>query len=281
MARVLLRDVAAAARISLATASRALRDDRRISAAVRARVHETALALGYRPDLVLSALSTYRAHQAAHGDGEALVLITSWPRLDPSPQWRAVDERCRRHGFAYQAVVVGTDPGEQRACCARLRAAGHRALILSTGVVPRDELQFDWEAFSCIGVGGAPSRRFHTVLPDYAGDLRLALEQVQAAGCRRPGLVLSRDYLRFTGGGHLGGWGHAHELFAEPPPPLLASGCGDAGQFRTWLERWWPTTCARCAGSPPAMAASPSPPSTGSTAAAPRPGSPSTAWARC
>lgn len=60
-ATVTLRDVAVLAGVSVATASKALRDDHRISEATRKRVHETAARLDYRPNALAQSFASGRS----------------------------------------------------------------------------------------------------------------------------------------------------------------------------------------------------------------------------
>jgi LacI family transcriptional regulator len=58
--RVTLHDIARRLKVSHATVSRSLRDDRRISEPVRQKVKQMAKEMSYRPDPMLAALAHYR-----------------------------------------------------------------------------------------------------------------------------------------------------------------------------------------------------------------------------
>jgi LacI family transcriptional regulator len=58
---VTLRDVAAVAKVSIATASKALRDDHRVSEDTRRRVHETAQRLDYTPNALAQSFASGRS----------------------------------------------------------------------------------------------------------------------------------------------------------------------------------------------------------------------------
>lgn len=240
MPRTLLRDVAAAATVSVATASRALRGDRRISAATRARVVAAAAGLGYRPDPALASLAAYRQAQAPPSGVETIVGLSTWPprsRMLPEPE--EVGRRCAQLGFRLERIALDADPAAQRACGERLRARGVRGLLLGTGQVQQDELDLPWEHFACISVSGAPRMRLHhSVTANYAHDLRLALEQVGRRGYRRPGLVLFPGILQATRADCVAGWSFAHGLFPAPiaAPLQLRDRPSDRGACLDWVD---------------------------------------------
>ena len=61
--RVTLKDVAREAEVHISTAWRALSNEAYVSAEKRTRIREIAKRLGYAPDPMLSALSSYRRMQ--------------------------------------------------------------------------------------------------------------------------------------------------------------------------------------------------------------------------
>lgn len=240
MPRILLRDVATAASVSVATASRALRGDPRISPATRQRVADAAAGAGYRPDPALASLAAYRLNRGARSGMETIASISTWPaRSSVLPESPDIDLRCNQLGFRLERIVLSADRAGQRACSDRLRARGIRGLLLGTGAVQQDELDLAWEHFACISVSGAPRMRLHhSVTTNYAHNLRLVLDQLQARGYQRPGLVLTPQILQATRADCLAGWGFAHGLFPAPiaTPLQLADTRADRAAFLAWLK---------------------------------------------
>jgi transcriptional regulator with XRE-family HTH domain len=77
--RVTIRDIAARTGVSHVTVSYALRGMSRVSMALRERICDEARKMGYRPDPMLRALSTYR--RAQHGETRiqsALGWLSCW-----------------------------------------------------------------------------------------------------------------------------------------------------------------------------------------------------------
>jgi hypothetical protein len=238
MPRVLLRDVALAAGVSLATASRAMRGDPRITAATTQQVTRAADQLGYRPDPALAALAAYR-RPGEHGAPETIAVLSTWP------SHRAVQHEppdvlahAARLGYRLESVRLGTAPEEHRAVAEQLLARGVRGLLLSTGRVQQDDLDLPWDRFACVSVSGAPAmRRVHAVTTNYAENLRLALEQLAAHGYRRPGLVVNQWLVQATRGACFAGWGYVHGLFPGTLPPPLVVGARDGSVALTWARR--------------------------------------------
>ena len=237
MPRVLLRAVALRAKVSLATASRALRGDPRITAATTQRVAAAAEQLGYRPDPALAALAAYRRPGA--GTPETIALLSTWPAQralgEESP---AVCEHAAQLGYRLISLRLGPDPQEQRAAAEQLLARGVRGLLLGTGQVQQDHLDLPWERFACVSVSGAPVMRgLHSVTTNYGENLHQALTQVAARGYRRPGLVVNQWLVQATRGACFAGWGFVHGLFPGTPVPPLGVGARDAAACLAWVRR--------------------------------------------
>ncbi|MCK6488147.1 MAG: LacI family transcriptional regulator [Planctomycetes bacterium] len=241
MARIRLKDVARSAGVSEATVSRALRNDARISEAVRAAVQRWADELGYVPDPALARLASYRQDREP-GPEETIVHLTTWPAGQGlgagSPIWQAVPEHCRRLGYLYEMLHVGTASEEQRACGEQLAARGVRALVIGSGPVPHDELAIDRARFTFVNVGGAPAlRHSHWAGPDLAAGAAVVLVRLREDGRRRVGLVASSYALAHSGHSILAGWGLAPALGLDAVEPLINPGSGCEAAFGAWFDR--------------------------------------------
>lgn len=199
MPAIILRDVAAAAGCSAATASRALRGSSRISPATRERVAAAAARLGYRPDPLLGALARYRTRNRRVRQRETIVLIDTWPAAMATPLPGRLLERCANLGYELERAHLGADPAEHRQVAGQLLQRRIRGLLLGTGVVQQDELDLPWDRFACVSVSGAPRMRFFpSVTANYAQNIRLVLAELQLRGYRRPGLALDTWILQAT-----------------------------------------------------------------------------------
>ena len=111
--RVTVRDIARRLKVSHATVSRSLRDDRRISEPVRQKVKQTAKEMGYRPDPMLAALAQYRRGNAKVPICAELAWINSWPEpkqlrtfKEFDNYWRGAAEESERCGFRLEEFML-------------------------------------------------------------------------------------------------------------------------------------------------------------------------------
>lgn len=87
-----LHDLAAACACNVSTVSRALHDDARISAEMRAKVHAAAARLGYRPNLAARTLVTGRS-------GTVWFLLAGLASPTDHLPAEAAARLCRDHGL--------------------------------------------------------------------------------------------------------------------------------------------------------------------------------------
>jgi DNA-binding LacI/PurR family transcriptional regulator len=104
--RITIYDIAKALGVSHTTVSMALRNNPRISEATRKRVQKTAEDLGYRPDPMLSALSSYRMSQQQNPTPTALAWINPFRTPAQLRQfkefdlyWQGAKETADRMGY--------------------------------------------------------------------------------------------------------------------------------------------------------------------------------------
>lgn len=208
--RVSLQDVAEAAGVHVSTASLALRDDRRLTAATRERVKQAADRLGYRASPLVSAwLRQVRQPESAHpGVGLAFFLGLSANRQVASePYYRAFVDGARAEAEALGYVVSETEFGEEdekrlREEVSRLRYCGVRGVLLfdPARCLPpsiASELEAGFAVVVMLRCRGA--ERFHRVGPDTSANAVIALEHLRAMGCRRIGFPVplqTNDALR-------------------------------------------------------------------------------------
>jgi DNA-binding LacI/PurR family transcriptional regulator len=105
--RSTIEDVAAAAQVSVATVSRALRGLPNVAASTRRRVEDVARELAYRPDPAASRLATGRAHSVA----VVVPLVNSWYCSEVVAGVEAV---CAEAGYDTVVISLGTDGGGRR-----------------------------------------------------------------------------------------------------------------------------------------------------------------------
>lgn len=218
-----LRDIAAAARVSPATASRALGGHPAVAPATRARVRRAAQRLGWRPDPALRALARYRWPGGRRAAPATVVLLCDRWTATNRAKVAAARERAAALGWRLQ-VRTDWDP--------RLRAAG----IIVDRIDPcRAALPWERCAVVAVGEGGVdgPCDRVGT-------DWRQAFALARA---RLPGARLGCAVFSFAGGA-LARAVHAEALLLAAegggPPPLRIDGERDAPALAAWLRRHRP-----------------------------------------
>ena len=197
--RVTVRSVAERLKVSHTTVSRALRDDPRISEAVRKKVRATAREMGYRPDPMLGALAHYRLSQTRKSISAELAWINCWPdpkRLRTYKEfdlyWKGAFEEADRAGYRLEEFCCPKDVSPER-LEKILLARNIRGLLLTPGwstVVP-DWGNFHWEKFSVVRFGHSlKAPHAHVVTSDQLMDGLLAFESMWNRGYRRIGMAM-------------------------------------------------------------------------------------------
>jgi LacI family transcriptional regulator len=136
-----LRDVAAAARVHPATASRALNPGTRllVSEETARRVTEAAERLGYRPNPVARSLRTRRSHTMG-------VLIPDLNNPLFPPIVRGLEDRLAEHGYVALIGNTDGDPARERMVFDQMRARHVDGFVLATATLHSDILDEASEA---------------------------------------------------------------------------------------------------------------------------------------
>ncbi|MFI5336649.1 MAG: LacI family DNA-binding transcriptional regulator [Opitutales bacterium] len=199
--RVLLKDVAQRAHVSIMTVSRALRHGDRVSVKVRDRIRRLAARMGYRPDPHLSALVAYRNRRRPPSEQAVVAYLTS-DRTRTGYQASTVSrdallgasERGRELGYRVENIWLPDLTKRRRDPSRVLRARGIRGIILARLPDLRESVSLHWADFSCVAVGySMQPLLFHTVASHLFHDMCLAFTHAVEHGYRRPALLLSKD----------------------------------------------------------------------------------------
>jgi LacI family transcriptional regulator len=151
-----LRDVAAAARVHPATASRALNPETRIlvSEDTARRVTEAAARLGYRPNPVARSLRTRRSHTVG-------VLIPDLNNPLFPPIVRGLEDKLAAAGYVALLGNTDADAGRERTLFEQMRARHVDGFVLATATL-HDQLLADAAAAE------VPLVLMNRLAPDYS-----------------------------------------------------------------------------------------------------------------
>lgn len=248
-ARVTLRDLARATGLHFTTIGLALRGDPRVSAGTVARVRTAATALGYQPDAMLSALSTYRHRHRAFQGTIGYLLPAPLPQiLARNDGYKIALDAAQRAAAALGQKVEAIDafaPGMSAGRLTQLlEARGIRALILAPLFEPGEYPGLQWDKFCVVTIGYSVLRpAVHRVSPHQARSTRELVEILRARGYRRLGFIIDQNANVRSGYNFLGAY--LAEQESQPAEnrlrPLVtpASPIGDA-MLRRWLREQKP-----------------------------------------
>ena len=183
-----LKDVAAEAQVSLATAARVLRADPTLSVrpATRERVTNAAVRLGYRPNRVASGLRTRRT-------GTIAVVLPDPQNLAWSEMLRGIERACAAHDY----VVVVADahgPTLDPDLLGRFVLEGRMDGLLVAFATIEDALvdQIVGRGLPLLPVNSRADTVAGSVTMDDATASRLAVDHLAALGHRRIGFLAGR-----------------------------------------------------------------------------------------
>jgi len=177
-----LRDVAAAARVHPATASRALNPETRIlvSEETARRVSAAAAALGYRPNPVARSLRTRRSHTVG-------VLIPDLNNPLFPPIVRGLEDRLAAAGYVALLGNTDGDSGKEQIIFEQMRARHVDGFVLATAHERNPVLAEAAEAELPVVLMNrlAPDYSFSSVSADNEQGARMAVAHLAALGHTR------------------------------------------------------------------------------------------------
>jgi len=209
-----LRDVAAAARVHPATASRALNPGTRllVSEETARRVTEAAERLGYRPNPVARSLRTRRSHTMG-------VLIPDLNNPLFPPIVRGLEDRLAEHGYV---ALIGNTDGDvtrERMVFDQMRARHVDGFVLATATLRSDILDEATEADLPVVLMNrtAEGYPFSSVSVDNEQGVRAAVTHLASLGHTRIGHIAGPQQIS-TGLARLRGFRdsmHSHGLAVD------------------------------------------------------------------
>jgi LacI family transcriptional regulator len=199
---ITLQQIAQTAGCSLATVSYALREDPRIRAETRARVQQIAGELGYRPNPRFSALMSHirRSRPVAAGERIAFVWVHT-PRAesakDPFLQrvFLGAKARAEALGYGLESFWTAERGMTDRRLSQVMKSRGITGVLLSPVMHEAEvTLDLEWSNFAPAVIGSARwNPELHHAGHHHYLAMRMALERLASAGCRRPMAILEDD----------------------------------------------------------------------------------------
>jgi LacI family transcriptional regulator len=261
--RVTLRDIARVAGCHFTTVSLALRNHHGLPRETCERLQALATKLGYVPDPMLASFSSYRSALGPVGFRATLGWVTNYPGRNGWRQkkifedyFAGAEERALSLGYKLEEFWL-REPGMTPARATQiLRARGITGLIVAPQPEPAMSVDLEWSQFSAVAIGYSlvkPS--LHLVCVNQYRAMRHAMDELAAAGYRRPGMMMlqaSDDRVdhNWTAGFLVGQ--RALPAAGRVPPLLLTT--WDEDRFRAWLARYRPdVVITKCEETLPAL----------------------------
>ncbi len=219
-----LEQVARAANVSRATASRVVNGDRRVGEPSRTAVEAAVKALGYIPNLAARSLVTRRS------DSIAVVIPEPTGRVFGDPFFprllRGISERLAEAEL--QLVLLMPQGRADEARVERYLAAGHTDGVLIVSLHGSDSLPADLQARGiAVVVGGRPPATGITYVDvDNRGGAATAVDHLIAGGRRRVATIAGPQDMA-AGADRLGGYHDAMAAAGRPVDPRH----GEAADF--------------------------------------------------
>jgi LacI family transcriptional regulator len=218
-----LRDVASAAGVHPATASRALNPGTRplVSEETAQRVTEAAERLGYRPNSVARSLRTRRSNTIG-------VLIPDLNNPLFPPIIRGIEDRLAEHGYVALIGNTDADPGKERLVFDQMRARHVDGFVLATATLNSPILAEAAQAELPLVLMNriAQDYPFSSVSVDNEQGVRAAVAYLVSLGHARIGHIAGPQDIS-TGAARLRGYQEAmgsHGLAIGPADIVYASG---------------------------------------------------------
>lgn len=199
---ITLQQIARAADCSIATVSYALRDDPRIRPETRATVQKVAAQLGYRPNPRFAALMSHIRNSRPVASGERIAFV--WVHTsrtesakDPFLQrvFRGAKARAEALGYGLEQFWTAERGMTARRLSQVMKSRGIVGVLLSPVIHEAEvTLDLDWSSFAPAVIGSARwNPELHHAGHHHYLAMRMTLENLAAAGCRRPMAILDAD----------------------------------------------------------------------------------------
>ncbi|MCB1129864.1 MAG: LacI family DNA-binding transcriptional regulator [Verrucomicrobiae bacterium] len=198
--RTSIRDIARHLGVSHATVSLALRNNPRISEAVREKVRMAADELGYQPDPMLQALASYRRTKGGTPVSAGLAWINAWESTTAlrgfqefDLYWKGASTAARKHGYSLEEFRLDKECGSNR-LNQILTARGICGILLPPQHPHPEWSDFPWERYSVVRFGRSlRTPECHVVTADQVANTMLAFVRLRELGYTRIGFVDSRE----------------------------------------------------------------------------------------
>jgi len=241
-----LREIARRAGVSHTTVSLSLRNHPSIPEETRERLRHLADELGYRSNVLVSALMTQVRLKQHKSGPEVVGFLTGGPTADDWKNHSAsvgfydgARRRALQLGMRIEPFWLGPGGAAAAATCRMLQARAIRGQLITPFPTPVYAHELDWTHLICVGLGYVfNDHALHRATHNHFRGAFRAYERLHQLGYRRIGLMLERDQNSRVNYGWLGGYLAAQNMFGGPGlQPLLTTTGEEDLQTKPWLRR--------------------------------------------
>jgi LacI family transcriptional regulator len=246
-----LRDLAKTLGLSHTTVSEALRDNPRVKAETRCRVHAAAKAANYHYNPLAGALmSEMRRSRTTSFRGVIAIVDLDGPKGRPTTSARyhreltkGAIERAGELGFKAELFIVGHDDMTPQRLDIILQSRGIRAVFLLPVSESPDVTKLDWSRYAGIYTDYVIEHpALHNICPNHYRAMLMAMQNLQDLGYRRPGLVLQKHHdVRLFHRWEAAYWTHQNYYNSDKTKiPVLTPPEIERASFSKWFKKYNP-----------------------------------------
>lgn len=244
-----LREIARRAGVSHTTVSLSLRNHSSIPEPTRKRLRRLADRLGYRSNVLVSALMSQVRLKQPKSAPEVVGFLTGGPTADDWKNHSAsvgfhegARQRAQQLGMRIEPFWLGHGGISSAATCRMLHARAIHGNLISPFPLPVYEYDLDWANMICVGLGYVfKQHALHRAIHNHFRGAFLAFEKLTGLGYRRIGLILNERENSRVNYSWLGGYLAAQNTTGKGKiPPLITTDSDHPGEFKRWMKKTGP-----------------------------------------
>jgi LacI family transcriptional regulator len=240
-----LREIARRAGVSHTTVSLSLRNHASIPEVTRKRLRRLADRLGYRSNVLVSALMSQVRLKHPKSAPEVVGFLTGGSTADDWKNhsysigcYEGARQRAQQLGMRIEPFWLGPGGVNSGTTCRTLHTRAIHGNLIAPFPLPLYRHELDWAHMICVGLGYVYNNHtLHRATHNHFRGAYLAFQKLVALGYRRIGLMLDEDENRRVNYLWLGGYLAAQNTMGAPKlDPLLTAGSWNQAQVKSWLR---------------------------------------------
>jgi LacI family transcriptional regulator len=240
-----LREIARRAGVSHTTVSLSLRNHPSIPEPTRERLRTIADQLGYRSNVLVSALMSQVRLKHQKSAPEVIGFLTGGPTADDWKNHSAsvgfhagARQRAQQLGMRVEPFWLGLGGIASAATCRMLHARAIHGNLITPFPVPVYAHELDWARMICVGLGYVFNQHaLHRATHNHFRGAFLAYERLVRLGYQRIGLMLDQNENSRVNYSWLGGYLAAqHTMPGARLEPLLTVDSDHHAKVRNWMR---------------------------------------------